>query len=724
MSGESDQGQRVEGPSLPYYWSGVIDCKHLMKKFQNLMTTDPEYFDDEQEDSKVEALSTEEGRGKKKKRRRDAYDTELINLTDKWDKADCSHYKKRWEKRCNKCRDILDDPWVEDPPTSDTEFWAECEKFQSNSCQYTDSQIPAELFVSYDTELEGINNILCQPGSILGKKQIDFYLKKENVLNMWGVGLPRWKEHSKKVFDLMDKPNVCLGIATSPTILLSVLSLFFTYRLLPVLYRFKTMALIPTVRFKPLKLSAVNIKNDRSDALRMIKSHQYPILSSWKPKFHPMSEGHLWIKFEDRKNLDRWIMAKNIHPFPLIIQEEKEPEQSQLECGGDYDSNLKRYIRNFRTFEWNDSDSDSDLRDKFILSPTLKSEALKSEAKFNLRNWFVEQIREDALRESIMEDCIDDFCNLYQKTKDLFPDYLKYNINLSWPRHALAAIFDEQEKRVLYFNSHGQSDKAQNKSNFDQIIILNFLYRVITKLNSTGDRSAEEEPGWKLSCSRQNLQKLSGSCGLHSLFFFWYGCCNSYQTITNFWNLNLSPERKSEGFRRIESSSSIKMSQSQIPYIFIEVLVNQISEMTRFLLKRCMEKCKHSDGIFEVEEDITLSQMKKKLTSLLRTLMRCDLSQLELGAQIQQLMPAAQFFVRVFGLKLGRVSLPQPLLEKIRRQPLLKDIRREKDMTWERKLGRSLSPAPRGARDDALFGPPSAVQPVKPAPPLHQSIIL
>lgn len=66
MSGESDQGQRVEGPSLPYYWSGVIDCKHLMKKFQNLMTTDPEYFDDEQEDSKVEALSTEEGRGKKK----------------------------------------------------------------------------------------------------------------------------------------------------------------------------------------------------------------------------------------------------------------------------------------------------------------------------------------------------------------------------------------------------------------------------------------------------------------------------------------------------------------------------------------------------------------------------------------------------------------------------------------------------------------------------------
>jgi len=100
-----------------------------------------------------------------------------------------------------------------------------------------------------------------------------------------------------------------------------------------------------------------------------------------------------------------------------------------------------------------------------------------------------------------------------------------------------------------------------------------------------------------------------------------------------------------------------------ILYIFIEVLVNQITEMTRFILNRCYEKCSPISPFQDPSHNAVVKE-------LLYTLMRCNLSKLELATQINQLMPAAQFLVRTFGLKLGHVSLPSPLL---------RDIQKEKD---------------------------------------------
>ena len=44
----------------------------------------------------------------------------------------------------------------------------------------------------------------------------------------------------------------------------------------------------------------------------------------------------------------------------------------------------------------------------------------------------------------------------------------------------------------------------------------------------------------------------------------------------------------------------------------------------------------------------------KTTQEIIKILMRCDLSSIELGNEIQKLVPTAQFLERLFGLKLGR----------------------------------------------------------------------
>ena len=84
-----------------------------------------------------------------------------------------------------------------------------------------------------------------------------------------------------------------------------------------------------------------------------------------------------------------------------------------------------------------------------------------------------------------------------------------------------------------------------------------------------------------------------------------------------------------------------------------EVLVNQITELTRVLMGICLKKCAGFDR-------------PPSYKHLFEMLMKCDLSRIELGNEIQKLMPTAQFFVRTFGLKLGRSVMPADLLEDIR----------------------------------------------------------
>ena len=189
----------------------------------------------------------------------------------------------------------------------------------------------------------------------------------------------------------------------------------------------------------------------------------------------------------------------------------------------------------------------------------------------------------------------------------MFPNYSMYTIFLAIPGHALGAIFDETEKNLLYFNSGSTFFSTHNE------LIKFFLSEVI------------KDSEWTLMWNTTNFQQFSASCGLHSLGFFWYGCCNSYQTIARFWN-----QQDSSG-SRFENSEDEKFLTH-----FVEILVNQITEFTRFVLQSCIRHCDHDSRFKDLYTSEEMDgESLFNLRELMEIFLNCDLSQVELRRQIR-----------------------------------------------------------------------------------------
>ena len=125
-----------------------------------------------------------------------------------------------------------------------------------------------------------------------------------------------------------------------------------------------------------------------------------------------------------------------------------------------------------------------------------------------------------------------------------------------------------------------------------------------------------------------------------------------------FWEIQFDEERNKE---------------KKMYLTLIEILINQITELSRVLLHSCIRKCGKFWELPHGSKSIPYRPAAPPGSSewiprrIFESSMRCDLSQIDLGHEIQQLMPIAQFLVRVFDLKLRRGDLPQNLLENIRR---------------------------------------------------------
>ena len=125
-----------------------------------------------------------------------------------------------------------------------------------------------------------------------------------------------------------------------------------------------------------------------------------------------------------------------------------------------------------------------------------------------------------------------------------------------------------------------------------------------------------------------------------------------------FWEIQFDEERNKE---------------KKMYLTLIEILINQLTELSRVLLHSCIRKCGKFWELPHGSKSIPYRPVAPPGSSewiprrIFESSMRCDLSQIDLGREIQQLMPIAQFLVRVFDLKLRRVDLPQNLLENIRR---------------------------------------------------------
>lgn len=97
--------------------------------------------------------------------------------------------------------------------------------------------------------------------------------------------------------------------------------------------------------------------------------------------------------------------------------------------------------------------------------------------------------------------------------------------------------------------------------------------------------------------------------------FFWYGCCNSIETIQRFWNFR--PRKQEE--------QEITNEEKEVYWTFIEVLVNQLTELTRFLMKMCLKKCTPSsfydtdlygsERVFVVRDTVNKSILAKLVDS-------------------------------------------------------------------------------------------------------------
>ena len=155
---------------------------------------------------------------------------------------------------------------------------------------------------------------------------------------------------------------------------------------------------------------------------------------------------------------------------------------------------------------------------------------------------------------------------------------------------------------------------------------------------------------WTLMWNTTNFQQFSASCELQSLGFFWYGCCNSYETIARFWNQQESSGTRS-GNSELDSDGS---EEDKFLTHFVEILVNQITELTRFVLQSCIRHCDHDSRFKDLYTDEEMEgESFFDLRELMEIFLNCELSQVELRKQIRNLIPITRFFNRAFGINLG-----------------------------------------------------------------------
>ena len=590
--------------------------------------------------------------------RNESYVSELQKSKSQWEKNECTGYNQKWIAKCQKCR--------AEPKQSG------CVDFTGVSCENAvDSYVDGNLFVAYDSNLKNIEKISCLEDTFLTKEQLNFYVKNSSFL----------EERMDSIdLQLIVDPTICMGISTGVTEMVWWLSsTFFMYKILPVLYRPKTMAFVSHIEFSSIEDVTDNILKIDFHSLRdLLKNHMYPILPSWNIRLITVQGRPLLIEFVDPKNVE---ISLEFY-LPILEQIDWTDEEVQIEISNKVFENPFELIIP-PNFEWEEKNIE-DLKNQVRWSDEVQQ--LYEKKKFNFSEWIVGQMREIVARQKILKLCISDFQKLYRTAKKYFPDYLKYGINIGHPEHATAAIFDSQAKRVLYFNTHGQVFWRDSEAGLSKNALFSsgsehpswmklrtnqgvpfFLSKVIQEQKKycgdptaitksgekifTGDECGMWESGWRLNWNTKSTQISSASCGLHSLFFFWYGCCNSFPTIKRFWNL--SPLKDEE--KDVEQEGEIaRKAEKELFLTFLEVLVNQLTEMTRFLMGTCLKKCKG-----QTDEIETYKQ-------LFTILMRCDLYGIELGNEIQKLMPTAQFLVRVFGLKLGRAIMPKNVLDDIR----------------------------------------------------------
>ena len=694
---------------------GVRRCKKIMKDLQNVLV----------------------------RPRDESYVSDLQKYKSEWETGDCWDYDKKWINNCKKCLKIKN---------KERKKIKECEHFRRvSNCRVKEKRlIEGDLFVAYDSELKNVDDISCLPenyGVLITPAQLNFYTSK-------------MRELSKEELEIIMNPNICLGLARTGTTNQHIMNLFFVYRILPILSFPKTMALIPRIEIIPITADYYNTTGITEDARQKISNQRYPILPSWNIQLITDEGIPRLIKFLDPKNVEIYLefnfkpsVLKKIdwsnkkkridiaykvfeNPFELI---DIDISGTKLKSEGKWEGSSRKWRKRKRKHQYYGPSS---------ISPDLNKRWI--EGHFDFNKWISQQKREVEVRQEILKLCISNFKTLYHTTKAHFPGYRKYGILFGEPTHFTSAIFDDEAKRTLYYNGNGQffwtsfeNSRKGWRYRTNQGVPF-FLSKVIEVLNE------KTKSDWQLDWNFTNMQTLP-SCGLHSLTFFWYGCCNSIETIQRFWNF--SPRKQEE--------QEITNEEKEVYWTFIEVLVNQLTELTRFLMKTCFEKCQDKveaqppyyvdtgrygseDRLFDVLDTINTNTLAKLVDSrndstegkfsyigwgpkwdewidmsssritrfspevpprfyanlfdrsrfydfqlkadiingkfsyndvqaiikiesafqklpvqlgtgdFIKILMRCDLSSIELGNEIQKLVPTTQFLERVFGLKIGR----------------------------------------------------------------------
>ncbi len=87
---------------------------------------------------------------------------------------------------------------------------------------------------------------------------------------------------------------------------------------------------------------------------------------------------------------------------------------------------------------------------------------------------------------------------------------------------------------------------------------------------------------------------------------------------------------------------------------FVEILVNQITELTRFVLQSYIRHCDNDSRFKDLYTDEEMEgESFFDLRELMEIFLNCELSQVELRKQIRNLIPITPFFNRAFGINLG-----------------------------------------------------------------------
>ncbi len=526
--------------------------------------------------------------------------------------------------------------------------------------------IRTPLFADYDTEFGDTKNE-CDQRS-LSPEQMNFYFTGSLV------GGPR--KYLEEFIVQLD-PNVCLGIRMGANFLSRFLiDLFFTYKILPALAHPKTsaeppsaslrsdgrlqrVAIIPPADFEIF--SPPEITHTPFD--RLYRRQFYDILPRWELSLfkYNASDEDWSILFSHSgpmapiEEYRRQILFQYEAPPPPPPGSGSKKSQQNLDTSSPNPKLSEMWEKTMlntlslvlpKNFDWNTKNvgnySNWLLRRKkprgtratyvppewrrktsYPYYKVTLSKSLRKDKTFTLSQWFLDRHNENIKREEKFWNAVKQFRKVYTATKTMFPNYSMYNISLGIPNHALGAIFDETEKKLLYFNSNPPFFSTNNE------LIKFFLSEVI------------KDSEWSLMWNTTHFQQFSASCGLHSLGFFWYGCCNSYETIARFWNQQ-------------ESSGSRNSEEEEFLTHFVEILVNQITEFTRFVLQSCIRHCDHESHFKDL---YTSEEMDGEsyfdLRELIEIFLNCDLSQVELRKQIHNLIPITRFFNRAFGLNLG-----------------------------------------------------------------------